>query len=481
MNSAKPLDIARELILRPGGLDDSRLDSALSQVMSSSIDSADLYFQLSREESWALEDGIVKEGSASIEQGVGVRAVAGEKTGFAYSDEIILPALEEASRAARAIAIRGGERAMHAVLPTSGHSLYLPIDPVSSFTSSEKVAWLERVDRETRKMDPRVKQVMASVVAVHEVVLIANSAGHLAADVRPLVRFNVSVIVEQDGRREQGYAGAGGRITLPELVANDKPIDLAREAVRQALVNLNAVPAPAGSMTVVLGPGWPGILLHEAIGHGLEGDFNRKGTSAFAGRVGERVASEVCTVVDDGTLSRRRGSLNIDDEGTPTQCTTLIENGVLKGYLQDTMNARLTGTKSTGNGRRESFAHVTLPRMTNTYMRPGKTPPEEILASVQKGIYAVNFGGGQVDITSGKFVFSASEAYLIENGKVGAPIKGATLIGNGPDVLTRVSMVGNDLKLDDGVGTCGKEGQSIPVGVGQPTLRIDGLTVGGTG
>jgi TldD protein len=479
--SSEPLAIARELILRPGGLDISGLDNALSQVMSSSIDSADLYFQLSREESWALEDGIVKEGSASIEQGVGVRAVAGEKTGFAYSDEIVLPALEEASRAARAIAIRGGDRAAHGVVPTHGHNLYLPIDPVSSFTSSEKVAWLERIDRETRKMDPRVKQVMASVVAVHEVVLVANSDGHLAADVRPLVRINVSVIVEQDGRREQGYAGAGGRITLPELVADDKPIALAREAVRQALVNLDAVPAPAGLMTVVLGPGWPGILLHEAIGHGLEGDFNRKGTSAFAGRVGERVASDVCTVVDDGTLSRRRGSLNIDDEGTPTQCTTLIENGVLKGYLQDTMNARLTGTKSTGNGRRESFAHITLPRMTNTYMRAGKSAPEEILASVQKGIYAVNFGGGQVDITSGKFVFSASEAYLIENGKIGAPIKGATLIGNGPDVLTRVSMVGNDLKLDDGVGTCGKEGQSVPVGVGQPTLRIDGLTVGGTG
>jgi len=478
---SEPLDIARELILRPGGLDDSRLDLALAQVMSSSVDAADLYFQFSREESWALEDGIVKEGSASIEQGVGVRAVAGEKTGFAYSDEIVLPALEEASRAARAIAVRGTERPAHAVLPLSGHKLYLPIDPVGSFTSSEKVAWLERVDRETRKMDPRVQQVMASVVAVHEVVLVANSEGHLAADVRPLVRFNVSVIVEQNGRREQGYAGAGGRITLPELVAADKPLQLAREAVRQALVNLDAVPAPAGSMTVVLGPGWPGILLHEAIGHGLEGDFNRKGTSAFAGRIGERVASELCTIVDDGTLAKRRGSLNIDDEGTATQCTTLIENGVLKGYLQDKMNARLTGTHSTGNGRRESFAHITLPRMTNTYMRPGKTPPGEILASVEKGIYAVNFGGGQVDITSGKFVFSASEAYLIENGKVGAPIKGATLIGNGPDVLTRVSMVGNDLKLDDGVGTCGKEGQSVPVGVGQPTLRIDGLTVGGTG
>jgi TldD protein len=319
------------------------------------------------------------------------------------------------------------------------------------------------------------------VVAVHEVVLVANSEGQMAADVRPLVRFNVSVIVEQDGRREQGYAGAGGRITLPELVAGDKPLQLAREAVRQALVNLEAIPAPAGPMTVVLGAGWPGILLHEAIGHGLEGDFNRKGTSAFAGRIGERVASELCTIVDDGTLSRRRGSLNIDDEGTPTQCTTLIENGVLKGYLQDKMNARLTGTASTGNGRRESFAHITLPRMTNTYMRPGKSDPGEIIASVQKGIYAVNFGGGQVDITSGKFVFSASEAYLIENGKLGAPIKGATLIGNGPDVLTRVSMVGNDLKLDDGVGTCGKEGQSVPVGVGQPTLRVDNLTVGGTG
>jgi TldD protein len=481
LDNVEPLAIARELILRPGGLDDSRLDVALSQVMSSSIDAADLYFQLSREESWALEDGIVKEGSASIEQGVGVRALAGEKTGFAYSDEIVLPALEEASRAARAIAHRGQDRGVQSVLPASGHSLYLPVDPVSSFSSSEKVAWLERVDRETRKMDPRVQQVMASVVAVHEVVLVANSEGHLAADVRPLVRFNVSVIVEQNGRREQGYAGSGGRFSLPELVAGDKPLQLAREAVRQALVNLEAIPAPAGPMTVVLGAGWPGILLHEAIGHGLEGDFNRKGTSAFAGRVGERVASQLCTIVDDGTLARRRGSLNIDDEGTPTQCTTLIEDGVLKGYLQDKMNARLTGTRSTGNGRRESFAHITLPRMTNTYMRPGKSDPGEIIASVEKGIFAVNFGGGQVDITSGKFVFSASEAYLIENGRLGAPIKGATLIGNGPDVLTRVSMVGNDLKLDDGVGTCGKEGQSVPVGVGQPTLRVDNLTVGGTG
>jgi TldD protein len=475
------LSIARELILRPSGLDDSRLDRVFGEVLRHSVDFADLYFQLSREESWSLEDGIVKDGSASIEQGVGVRALAGEKTGFAYSDEIVMPALEEASRAARAIATQGGDKRLQAWQPKTGHQLYLPVDALTSLRDEEKVAWLERVDRETRKLDPRIVQVMASVTAIHEVVLIANSQGELSADVRPLVRFNVSVLVEQNGRREQGYAGAGGRYSLADLVANDRPLALAREAVRQALVNLEAVPAPAGTMTVVLGPGWPGVLLHEAIGHGLEGDFNRKGTSAFANRIGERVATEACTVVDDGTLSQRRGSLNIDDEGTPTQCTTLIENGVLRGYLQDKLNARLTGSQPTGNGRRESFAHVTLPRMTNTYMRPGPYSPEEIISSVERGIYAVNFGGGQVDITSGKFVFSASEAYAIENGKLGAPLKGATLIGNGPDVLTRVSMVGNDLKLDEGVGTCGKEGQSVPVGVGQPTLRIDALTVGGTG
>ncbi len=475
-----PLTMARELILRPSGLDDARLDRIVGQVLTHSVDSADLYFQLAHEESWALEDGIVKEGSAAIEQGVGVRALAGEKTGFAYSDEIILPALEEASRAARAIATRGADRSVQAWQPRAGHQLYLPVDPVASLTDADKVAWLERVDRETRAIDPRVVQVMASVTAVQEIVLIANSEGDLSADVRPLVRFNVSVIVEQNGRREQGYSGCGGRITLAELVAGDRPLALGREAVRQALVNLDAIAAPAGPMTVVLGPGWPGVLLHEAIGHGLEGDFNRKGTSAFANRIGERVATPACTVVDDGTLARRRGSLNIDDEGTPTECTTLIENGILRGYMQDKLNARLMGTRSTGNGRRESFAHVTLPRMTNTYMRPGPHAPEEIIRSVEKGIYAVNFGGGQVDITSGKFVFSASEAYAIEKGRIGAPLKGATLIGNGPDVLTRVSMVGNDLKLDDGVGTCGKEGQSVPVGVGQPTLRVDGLTVGGT-
>jgi len=475
------LTIARETILAPSGLDESQLDRVFGQVMSHSVDYADLYFQLTHEESWALEDSIVKEGSAAIEQGVGVRALSGEKTGFAYSDEIMLPALEDASRAARAIAARGSERALAVWQSRAGHQLYLPDDPLTALSDADKVAWLMRVDRETRKLDPRVTQVMASVTAVHEVVLIANSDGELAADVRPLVRFNVSVIVEQNGRREQGYSGCGGRYSLSDLVAEDRPLQLGLEAVRQALVNLESIAAPAGPMTVVLGPGWPGVLLHEAIGHGLEGDFNRKGTSAFAGRIGERVATEACTVVDDGTLSRRRGSLNIDDEGTMTGCTTLIENGILKGYMQDKLNARLTGTRSTGNGRRESFAHMTLPRMTNTYMRPGPHAPEDIIKSVERGIYAVNFGGGQVDITSGKFVFSASEAYAIENGKLGAPLKGATLIGNGPDVLTRVSMVGNDLKLDEGVGTCGKEGQNVPVGVGQPTLRIDGLTVGGTG
>ncbi len=473
------LTLARDLILRPSGLD-GRLEHVFGEVLSHSVDYADVYFQLSRQESWSLEDGIVRDGSASIEQGVGVRALSGEKTGFAYSDEIVLPALTEASRAARAIAVQGGERRVSAWRERSGHRLYLPADPLVTLADTDKVAWLERVDREARRIDPRVVHVTASLVAVHQVVLIANSEGELAADVRPLVRMNVSVLVEQNGRREQGYCGAGGRYSLAELVANDTPQRLAREAARQALLNLEAVPAPAGTMTVVLGPGWPGILLHEAIGHGLEGDFNRKGTSAFANRIGERVAAPGCTVVDDGTLPNRRGSLNIDDEGIPTQCTTLIEDGILRGYMQDRLNARLMGQRPTGNGRRESFAHVTMPRMTNTYMRPGQYDPQEIIGSVERGIYAVNFGGGQVDITSGKFVFSASEAYAIENGRLGAPLKGATLIGNGPDVLTRVTLVGNDLKLDEGVGTCGKEGQSVPVGVGQPTLKIESLTVGGT-
>ncbi len=479
--TAAALDLAERAILAPAGLDQGRLSGVLDVLMSRGIDYADLYFQSSREESWSLEDGIVKEGAHNIEQGVGVRAISGEKTGFAYTDEVLLPALEQASQAARAIARSGGRNAVQAWSRPANRRLYLPADPLETVRDEDKVDWLVRIDAHARRIDPRVKQVMASLAAVHEVVLVAASDGTLAADVRPLVRINVSVIVEQGGRREQGYSGGGGRFGLDELLRGEEPFAHAREAVRQALVNLEAVSAPAGSMPVVLGPGWPGILLHEAIGHGLEGDFNRKGTSAFSGRVGEKVAAAEITVVDDGTLERRRGSLNVDDEGTPTQCTVLIENGVLRGYIQDKLNARLMGQAATGNGRRESFAHMTLPRMTNTYMRAGKHAPEEIIASVEKGLYAVNFGGGQVDITSGKFVFSASEAYLIEHGRIGAPVKGATLIGNGPDVLTRVSMVGSDMKLDGGVGTCGKEGQSVPVGVGQPTLRIDALTVGGTG
>jgi TldD protein len=479
--SANALEIARRNILAPSGLDEGDLTRLLGGILGHAVDSADLYFQASHQESWSLEDGIVKDGSHSIEQGVGVRAVAGERTGFAYSDEIVLPALTQASEAARAIARRGRGGAVQAWSATPGRDLYLPLDPLETLSDADKVKFLEDIDARTRKLDPRVKQVMVSLSGEHEVVLVVASDGTFAADVRPLVRCNVSVIVEQNDRREQGYAGGGGRFGYEYFLKEDRAFALAREAVRQALVNLEAVDAPAGTMTVVLGPGWPGVLLHEAIGHGLEGDFNRKGTSAFSGRIGERVASTLCTIVDDGTLPQRRGSLNIDDEGTPTQCTTLIEQGVLTAYMQDRLNARLMGATPTGNGRRESFAHLPMPRMTNTYMLAGPHDPEEILASVDRGLYAVNFGGGQVDITSGKFVFSASEAYLIENGKVTRPVKGATLIGNGPDVLKRVSMVGTDLALDEGVGVCGKEGQSVPVGVGQPTLRIDGLTVGGTG
>ncbi|HET8692388.1 MAG TPA: metalloprotease TldD [Steroidobacteraceae bacterium] len=478
--SADALACARERILAPSGLDDRRLEQALGSLLGASVDAGDLYFQLSREEHWALEDGIVKEGSHGIEQGVGVRAMAGERTGFAYSDEVVPAALLEAARAARAIAREGGKGRLQAWHATAAHRLYPPADPIATLADADKVALLQDLDRRARALDPRVKQVVATLAAVHEIVLVAASDGTLAADVRPLVRMNVSVIVEQDGRREQGYAGTGGRYSLEEFVKDERPLRLAREAVRQATVNLESVPAPAGTMPVVLGPGWPGVLLHEAIGHGLEGDFNRRGTSAFTGRIGQKVASDLCTVVDDGTLAGRRGSLNIDDEGTPTACTTLIENGVLKGYLQDKLNARLMGVKPTGNGRRESFAHTTMPRMTNTYMLAGPHEPEEIIRSVKRGLYAVNFGGGQVDITSGKFVFSASEAYLIEDGRVTAPVKGATLVGNGPDVLTRVSKVGNDLMLDEGIGSCGKDGQTVPVGVGQPTLKVDALTVGGT-
>ena len=475
------LTLARKSLLEPAGLGETELMRLIGQLMSGSVDYGDLYFQYSRHESWSLEEGKVKSGSHSIEQGVGVRAVAGEKTGFAYSDEIVLPALLEAAGAARAIVQQGAQaRVPVAFRGEAGRQLYRPDDPLASLPDEAKVKLLERVEQEARAQDPRVKQVMASLASTHEVVLVVRSDGVIAGDVRPLVRLNVTVIVESNGRREQGSSGGGGRFTYEYFARADQAFSYAREAVRQALVNLDAVEAPAGTMPVVLGPGWPGILLHEAIGHGLEGDFNRKGTSAFAGKLGQRVASEQCTVVDDGTIPDRRGSLNVDDEGTTTQKTVLIENGILKGYMQDTLNARLMGVAPTGNGRRESYAHLPMPRMTNTYMLAGKYDPGEIIASVERGLYAVNFGGGQVDITSGKFVFSASEAYLIENGKITRPVKGATLIGNGPDVLTRVSMVGNDLQLDPGVGTCGKEGQSVPVGVGQPTLKIDSLTVGGT-
>ncbi|MBD3609058.1 MAG: metalloprotease TldD, partial [Gammaproteobacteria bacterium] len=413
-------------------------------------------------------------------QGVGIRAISGEKTGFAYSDDIILPALHEAAQSARAIARSGQQGQMRAWQRKPGHELYLPIDPLESASEDDKVALLKEIDTLARAEDPRVSQVFVNLSAVHDIVLVAASDGTLSADVRPLVRLNVSVLVEQNGRRERGSAGGGGRFGYEYFTQGDHAAAYAREAVRQGLVNLEAVDAPAGNMQVVLGPGWPGVLLHEAVGHGLEGDFNRKGSSAFSGRVGEKVASELCTVVDDGTMDRRRGSLNVDDEGTPTQQTVLIENGILKGYMQDKLNAQLMGVEPTGNGRRESYAHLPMPRMTNTYMMPGQSEPDEIIASVKDGLYAVNFGGGQVDITSGKFVFSASEAYLIENGKVTRPVKGATLIGNGPEVMQQISMVGNDLKLDEGVGSCGKDGQSVPVGVGQPTLRIDRLTVGGT-
>ncbi len=474
------LDIARHDLLDPAGLTDSQLQNVLSGVLGSSIDNADLYFQSAYSESWVLEDGIIKGGSFDIDRGVGVRAMSGEKTGFAYSDDIVMPALEQAAHAARSIGKSGGEQSIKSWHKSAGHELYLPINPVALLGETEKVALLQRVDACARKQDPRVIQVNVSLSGEYETVLVMASDGHLAADVRPLVRLNVSVVVEQNGRREHGYAGGGGRFDYQYFFENERAESYAREAVRQALVNLEAVDAPAGTMPVVLGPGWPGVLLHEAIGHGLEGDFNRKGTSAFSGRLGERVASPLCTVVDDGTLPNRRGSLNVDDEGTPTQCTALIEKGILRNYIQDKRNARLMGMKSTGNGRRESYAHVPMPRMTNTYMLAGESSPEEIISSVKRGIYAVNFGGGQVDITSGKFVFSASEAYLIENGKITAPVKGATLIGNGPEVLNRVSMVGNDLQLDTGIGICGKDGQSVPVGVGQPTLKVDALTVGGT-
>ena len=461
-----PLKIAESRLLLPAGLATAQLDAAFGALLGPGIDFGDLYFQHARRESWTMEDGIVKDGAHAIEQGVGVRAISGEKTGFAYSDEIDTPALLEAAKSARAIARDGSAASARALVPGAGRALYAAEDPIDGMGNEEKVEALRAIDRLLRAADPRVKQVMVSLAGGVDTVLVARSDGVLAADVRPLVRLNVQVIVEQNGRRESGYAGGGGRYSYAELLADGRPERFAREALRQALVNLEAVDAPAGLMPVVLGSGWPGVLLHEAVGHGLEGDFNRKGTSTYAGRMGQRVASPGVTIVDD--------------EGTPTSCTTLIEDGVLVGYMQDTLNARLMGMQPTGNGRRESFAHLPMPRMTNTYMLAGSHDPEEMIRSVKKGLYAVNFGGGQVDITSGKYVFSATEAYLIEDGRVTAPVKGATLIGNGPETMQKVRMVGHDLALDEGVGVCGKDGQSVPVGVGQPSLLIDQLTVGGT-
>jgi TldD protein len=475
------LSIAHNLLLKPYGLDESHLSQALSAIRAHRIDDADLYFQYTRSEGWSLEEGIVKTGSFSIDQGVGVRAVSGEKTAFAYSDDISMASLMDAAHTVRSIAASGknAKTKVPARKIAGSRSLYRDDDPIASLDSTAKVQLLERLEQQARAKDPRVVQVMAGLASEYDVVLVARADGTLAADVRPLVRLSLSVIVEENGRRESGSAGGGGRFGLAyfDLAALTRYVD---EAVGAALTNLQAQAAPAGEMTVVLGSGWPGILLHEAIGHGLEGDFNRKGSSAFSGMIGQRVAAKGVTVLDDGTIADRRGSLNVDDEGHASQRNVLIEDGILKAYIQDSMNARLMGVAPTGNGRRESYAHVPMPRMTNTYMLGGDMHPQEIVASIKKGLYATNFGGGQVDITSGKFVFSASQAYWVENGKIQYPVKGATLVGNGPDALTRVKMIGNDMALDPGVGTCGKEGQSVPVGVGQPTLRIDGLTVGGT-
>ena len=480
------LAIAQQLLLEPFGLTEAQLSQALQAIATHRIDDADLYFQYTRSEGWSLEEGIVKSGSFGIDQGVGVRAVAGEKTAFAYSDDISAAALMDAAHTVRTIAAAGQSRRVKVNTPhklASSRALYLPMDPIGSLDSTAKVALLERIEKMARAKDPRIKQVMASLSGEYDVVLVARADGTRAADVRPLVRLGLSVIAEQtiagEVRRETGSSGGGGRFGYAHF--NDSVIEgYVNDAVNAALTNLESRAAKAGEMSVVLGSGWPGVLLHEAIGHGLEGDFNRKGSSAFSGRIGQRVAAKGVTVLDDGTLPDRRGSMNIDDEGHASQRNVLIEDGILKGYLQDSMNARLMGVKPTGNGRRESYAAVPMPRMTNTYMLAGDKTKEEIIAGLRRGLYASNFGGGQVDITSGKFVFSASEAFWVENGKIQYPVKGATIIGNGPDALTRVSMIGNDLKLDPGVGTCGKEGQSVPVGVGQPTLRIDRLTVGGT-
>lgn len=471
---------AKQDLLTTGDISDRQLETMMSGMMSREIDRGELFFQCRRNESWSLEQGIVKNAGFSVSRGIGARAISGEKSGFAYADDIQLEVLEQTSNAARSIARVGSSQSTDLSSPRQLPEFYQGLNPIVSVSQDEKVELLSRIDKFTRALDPRVKEVSVSITANHESTYIYSSDGTDHGDVRPLVRFGVSVVVEQNGRRENGNCGGGGRHDLRWLYENDTAEQFAREAVRQALVNLEAVDAPAGPMQVVLGPGWPGVLLHEAVGHGLEGDFNRKGTSTFSNRIGERVASPLCTIVDDATIPNRRGSLTIDDEGTPGQRTVLIEDGVLRGYMQDKLNAKLMGVSSTGNGRRESYAHQPMPRMTNTFMLAGESEPEEIIKSVDRGLFAKTFGGGQVDITSGQFVFSATEAYLIENGRIAAPVKGATLIGNGPEIMTRVSMVGNDLELDLGVGVCGKEGQGVPVGVGQPTLKIDQIVVGGT-
>ena len=474
------LAIAKNLLLKPASIDETGIEKLIRSMLSRHVDDADLYFQSCSYESWYLEDSEVKSGTYSIDRGVGIRAVSGDKTGYAYCDDILLPAMERAADAARSIAFSGAKATQSIKIASSPVVRYPGINPIEGMSKLEKIALLEAIDKEARGVDPRVIQVNASLSGCYEVVMVAGMHGQMIADVRPLVSVNVSVIVEDKGRRESARSGGGGRVGYSYFLEQDRALGYAREAVREALINLDAMDAPAGMMPVVLGPGWPGVLLHEAVGHGLEGDFNRKGLSAFSGCLGQQVAAPGVTVVDNGTLADRRGSLSMDDEGTPTQCTTLIENGVLVNYMQDKLNAKLMGMQLTGNCRRESYAHVPMPRMTNTYMLAGPHHPEDIIRSVERGLYAVNFGGGQVDITSGQFVFSASEAYLIENGRVTRPVKGATLIGNGPDVMKKISMVGNDLALDSGIGVCGKDGQSVPVGVGQPTLKIDSLTVGGT-
>lgn len=476
----------REQLLDRADMSVADLEQGLAQLYQGSIDYADIYLQSSHHESWVLEDSIVKSGSFSIDRGLGVRAIEGEKTGFAYADDISVNALKQTSGAARGIAAHGQSKQVGALKATQARSLYLPENPLAAWKEAQKIDILNAMDKHARKQDPRISEVTVSLTAVYEHILVAATDGTFATDVRPLVRLNCSVLAVQNGRRERGSAGGGGRFTYDYFTQKNERgqpryFAFAEEAVRQALVNLEAEEAPAGKMPVVLGAGWPGVLLHEAVGHGLEGDFNRKGSSAYAGKIGEQVAAKGCTIVDDGTIENRRGSLSVDDEGTPSAHNVLIEDGKLVGYMQDKMNARLMGMAPTGNGRRESFAHLPMPRMTNTYMLGGNHTPEEIIGSVKQGIYAPHFAGGQVDITSGKFVFSASEAYLIEDGKITRPIKGATLIGNGPASMQQVSMIGNDLALDQGVGVCGKDGQSVPVGVGQPTLKIDAMTVGGTG